>query len=68
MKIQIKIFKSEKAYKILKLYLLENKINRYDFNILFYTKELEQEHVSNGNKSGKKSFDTLMKRENLLIF
>ena len=62
-----KILESEKAYKILKPYLLDNKIDRYDFNVLFFTKEFKKEYETNGNKYGK-DFDVLNKEKKLINF
>lgn len=57
---------AEKAYKILKSYLIDNKIDLYDFDIIFYTNKYRKEYASNGNNSGNKSFDKLHE-EGLLI-
>ncbi|NRY59996.1 hypothetical protein [Clostridium beijerinckii] len=58
----------EKAYKILKPYLLDNKIDNYDFNVMFCTNKYRQEYASNGDNSGKKSFDTLHEEGSLINF
>jgi hypothetical protein len=62
---------SEKAYEIMKPFLLDNKINYYDFNVLFFTKEFKAEYDKNpkGNEYGKgKDFDVLYKEKKLINF
>ncbi|WP_270564356.1 hypothetical protein [Clostridium beijerinckii] len=59
---------AEKAYKIMKQYLLDNKFNKYDFNVLFFKHKYKEEYVSNGNAYGKKSLDTLHEEGALINF
>ena len=58
----------EKAYKILKPYLIDNKINYYDFDVIVFKQKYKQEYVSNGNTTGKKSFDILHEEGALINF
>ncbi|WP_271809485.1 hypothetical protein [Clostridium beijerinckii] len=59
---------AKKAYKILRPYLLDNKINYYDFDVVVFRHNYKQEYVSNGNNTGKKSFDTLHEEGALINF
>lgn len=50
---------AEKAYKTMKPYLYDNKINNYMFIISFYSKEYKQKYIALNGRLDEKSWDTL---------
>ncbi len=61
-----KSVEAEKAYQILKAYVLDNKIDMYNLTILYFDKGFRQQYDANGNFEGNKTFDQL-NEEGVLI-
>lgn len=59
---------ADKAFMIIKSYLLDNSIHKYDFTVAYFNKNFKNEYVANGNYEGKKSFEELFKEKKLINF
>ena len=67
-----KEIEAEKAYRIMKAFLLDYKINKYDFTVVNFKKAFRDEFEANGNNHGRdkdgqvKSFDMLHQEKTLI--
>ena len=64
-----KELEAQKAFQVMKPYLLDNNIARYHFNVIFLAKDFKEEYFRNPpNDSYGKSFDELYKEKKLINF